>query len=109
MQISKSILSESATLYPYTGTVNSVKTYSATVSLANVRFVSIRQNAMTSLGDMKNDKYKMFFDCVNSAPSGMTFKKDDKIVYGSLTLYVRAVENPKALGTAVHHWEVSLV
>jgi len=64
---------------------------------------------MTSLGDMKNDKYKMFFDCANSAPSGTEFKKDDKIVYGSLTLFVRATENPKALGTAIHHWEVSLV
>lgn len=109
MQISKGILSESATLYPYTGTVNSGKTYSATVSLTNVRFVSIRQNAMTSLGDMKNDKYKMYFDCANSAPIGTTFKKDDKIVFGSLTMFVRAVENPKGMGTAVHHWEVSLV
>jgi hypothetical protein len=64
---------------------------------------------MTSLGDMKNDRFKMFFDCVNSAPVGTVIKKDDKIVYGSLTLFVRSVEPCKALGSTVHHYEVSLV
>lgn len=107
--VSLGLLIHSATLYPYTGTVNSVKTYGAAVNLTQVRFTSVKQDAMTSLGEMKNDKFKMTFDSANSAPSGTLFKVNDKIVYGTSTLAVRAVTTSYSSDLDPHHQEVSLV
>lgn len=107
--ISPAILTHSATLYPTTGVVNSVRTYGAAVNLTSVRVRSVKQTAMASLGEMKNDKFLLTFDCVNSVPAGTTFKANDKIVYGSYTLAVRAAIPATGDSSAVHHWEVSLV
>lgn len=107
--MSSAILTHSATLYPYTGTVNSVKTYGAAVNLTSVRVRSVKQVGMTSLGEMKNDKFLLSFDCVNSAPFGTTFKANDKIVFGTSTLAVRAANPCPGDSDAIHHWEVSLV
>jgi hypothetical protein len=102
--ISPALLIHSATFYSYLGTPGS---FGAAVSLVGVRFRSVRQNAMTSLGDMKSDLFTMLFDCANSGPAGTTFKPKDKIVYGSFTLYVRKVTQGD--GSAAHHYELSLV
>lgn len=107
--ISLTILTHSATLYPYTNTVNSVKTYGTAVNLTQVRVRSVKQNAMTSLGEMKNDKFLLTYDCVNSLPLATTFKAQDKIVYGASTLAVRAVTTATGDGDTPHHYEVSLV
>lgn len=107
--IPRRLLVHSASLYPYTGTVNSVKTYGALVALKFVRFEPVKQNAMTSLGEMKNDTFVMVFDCRNSTPVGATFKANDKIVFGSTTLAVRKVASGIDDTANVHHYEVNLV
>ena len=107
--IPRRLLVHSASLYPYTGTVNSVKTYGASVAMKFVRFEPVKQNAMTSLGEMKNDTFVMVFDCRNSTPVGTTFKTNDKIVFGTSTLAVRKVASGVDDTSSAHHLEVSLV
>lgn len=108
--IPRRLLAHSATLHRYDKTVNSVKTYfSPAIDLKFVRFEPVKQNAMTSLGEMKNDTFVMVFDCRNSTPVGTTLKTNDKIVFGSITLAVRKVASGVDDTSAVHHYEVNLV
>lgn len=107
--ISRRLLPHKGSYAEYTGTVNSVKTYAAAVDLGFVRFEPVKQNAMTSLGDMKNDRFLMFYDTVNSRPLGLAFNVLDKIVFGSSTLTVRKVTECYGDSNGIHHYEVNLV
>lgn len=107
--IPRRLLIHSGTLAPYTGTVNSLKTYGAAVTLEHVRFDPVKQNAMTSLGDMKNDRFTLFFDCVNSRPAGTVPAVGDKITFGTLALFARKVTPCYGSTPEVHHYEVACV
>jgi hypothetical protein len=109
--IPRVVLNQSATLYPFlTTSAAGVKTYNTAVSLSCMAVFPIKQNAMTSLGEMKNDLYLMIFDSANSLPAGTTFKKKDKIFYGSENIEIRKAEPIYDLTTgAVHHWELNIV
>lgn len=107
--IPRRLLIHSGSLAPYTGTVNSVKTYGTVATLSFVRFEPVKQNAMTSLGDMKNDRFVMFFDCQNSLPAGTVPAINDKITFGAIILSVRKVTPCYGNTPAVHHYEVSCV
>lgn len=102
-------LTDSVTYTPYTGTVGSKKTYGTPVALAVVFFEFVKQNTMTSFGDMKNDKVALIYDCVNSTPTGIVFKTDDKINVGGVDYTVRKAVPFKGMGPALHHWEVACV
>lgn len=103
------MLPHSGTLAPYTGTVNSIKTYGAAVALSFVRFEPVKQNAMTSLGEMKSDRFVLFYDCKNSQPGGLIPAMNDKITFGALTLSARKVTPCYGSTAAVHHYEVNCV
>jgi hypothetical protein len=105
--ISLRALKHTCTLEPYTGMSAGAPTYGTSVALSRVRFEPIKQNAMTSLGDMRNDKFLLFFDCRNSLPLGRTFAIKDKITFGSQVLSVRAVTPCYGDATTVHHYEVN--
>ena len=108
MQIPRAVLIHSATYAHYTGTDRSgEKTYGAEQTLQFVRFEVSKQNALTALGDQKNDRYTMFYDCENSLPAGITFSAGDKVTYGSEALEVRTANMYSAF--SVHHWEIQLV
>jgi hypothetical protein len=109
--IPRAVLNQSATLYPFlTTSAAGLKTYGTTVSLSSLAVFPVKQNAMTSLGEMKNDLYLMVFDTVNSLPAGTTFKMKDKIVYASVNLEVRKASPIVDLTTgAVHHYELNLI
>ena len=107
--IPRRLLPDTGTYTPYAGTVNSKKTYGTALPMTYIRAEVVKQNAMTSLGDMKNDKITVFYDCVNSTPSGITFKADDKITVGGVDYTVRRAVTFKGLGAAIHHWEVACV
>ncbi len=107
--IPRRLLVHSATLNPYAGTVNSVKTYGAAMALKFVRFEPVKQNAMTSLGEMKSDRFVMVYDCKNSTPSRTTFKANDKITFGNYVMAVRKVADGIDDTPNVHHFEVNLV
>lgn len=107
--IPRRLLVHSGTLKHRTGVDQYNKpTYAADVALTNVRFEPVKATALQALGEMKDDKMLMFFDCVNSSPVGTTFAQMDRIVFGDLTLTVRMVEPVYGDSAAVHHYEVSL-
>ena len=109
--IPRGILNQAATLYPFSSTTSgNIKVYGTTVSLSCIAMFPAKQNAMTSLGEMKNDLYLMVFDVANSLPAGTSFKVKDKIVYGSQNLEVRkATPQPDLTTGQTHHWELNLV
>jgi len=109
--IPRAVLNQAATLYPFVSTsAGNVKTYGTAVSLSSIAMFPAKQNAMTSLGEMKNDLYFMVFDSANSLPAGTTFKMKDKIVFGSVNLEVRkATPQPDLTTGLTHHWELNLV
>lgn len=103
------LLPHNATLEPYLGTVNSLPNYGPAVTLLHVRFEPVKQNAMTSLGDMKNDRFLLIFDCLNSLPAGTVFAIKDRITFNGATLSARKVTPCYGDSAAVHHYEVNCV
>jgi hypothetical protein len=85
------------------------KTYATGVALAYVRFESAKKNAFTALGEQKNDRAIMFFDCVNSYPVGTAFATGDVLTYSSQDYEVREVIKECAFDSNPHHYEVMLV
>jgi hypothetical protein len=76
------------------------------VEVTFVRVEPVRQSAQKSLGDMKNDRYKIFVDRENSAPRAFEIKAKDRVTSGTSVIIVRAVEPLTGDGPLVHHWEV---
>lgn len=107
-QIPRNLLPHTGKYAPYNGTVSSVKTYGTEVDLLYVRFEPVKQNAMTSLGEMKNDSFIMFYDPVNSSPS-IVPKINDKITAFGVARVVRKVTTLFTQSSTVHHYEVNLV
>lgn len=108
--IPRRLLVHSASLRRYDKTVASVKTFfTPAIDLKFVRFEPVKQNAMTSLGEMKNDRFVMVYDCRNSTPVGTTFKFNDEITWGTFVLVVRKVSTGIDDTANPHHLEVSIV
>jgi len=106
--IPRRLLIHSATLAPYVSPGPPV-VYGTAVTLTHVRLEPVKQNAMTSLGDMKNDRFLLFFDCKNSLPVGRTFSMKDRITFGGQALSVRKVTPCYGDDSTVHHYEVNCV
>lgn len=107
--IPRRLLPHSATYTPFLGMVASKKTYGTPAALSFVRLVPVKQNAITSLGDMKNDRFTLYYDCANSLPAGISFKAGDLVEFVGSTATVRAVAPIYADSPSVHHVEVQLV
>lgn len=73
------------------------------VSVLYVRCEPVKQTALRALGEMKDDKLILFYDCVNSLPASIVFKPFDKIVFNSQDYIIRTVGN-----YAPHHVELFL-
>ena len=107
--IPRHLLHHTATLQPFAATVNSNPSFGTSANLDYVRFEPVKQNAMTSLGDMKADRFVMFFDCHTSKPKGTVPAVKDKITFGGVALTVRKVTPCYGSNGSVHHYEVSCV
>lgn len=107
--ISLILLNASATLYPYNGTVKSVKTYGEPITLESVYIRAKKRSSMSNLGESDEGVFSLYFDCSNSSPAGTVFSDNDKIVFGRNVLTVRAVRSASNDGNTVHHFEVDLV
>ena len=75
--------------------------------LTRVRFEPVKQTMFSKLGESKNDKFMMFFDCKNSRPVGQTFTQLDEITFDGVKLSIREV-TPCYDNSHLHHYEVSL-
>jgi hypothetical protein len=108
--ISEIMLTHSADYYPVTGLdARGKPIYGTKVSLTAVRFTSkIKQNVMIATGEQKNDKGALYFDSSISRPSGQTFEKNGKIVYGGASYLIRDISDPSGDG-GIHHVRLALV
>jgi len=105
--IPRKLLIHSATLSHVTGTDEyGVDTLTETTP-RYARFEPTKRTNLTGLGESRNDKYLMFYDCTNSAPSGQTFAQEDHIVYNGVTLTIRKVDE-ESDERGLHHYEVYL-
>ena len=82
---------------------NSVTT---TTALTRVRFEPVKKTMLSNLGESKDDKFMMFFDCTNSRPLEHVFTKLDKIEFNGVDLSIREVI--PEYGTKLHHYEIVL-
>lgn len=76
------------------------------VTLTWVRVEPVKQTAQKSLGEMKNDRFKIFVDRVNTYPQAFELKAKDRVTFNGTQVFVRAVEPLYGTDAAVHHWEV---
>lgn len=90
---------------PYLKSEGSKAVYGPAVTVSWVRVEVVRQTAQKALGDMKNDRFKVFVDRVNSFPPGFELKAKDRVIYNAATVTVRTVEPFTGSGSLVHHWE----
>lgn len=105
--IPRNLLIHTAVLSHVTGTDEyGVDTVSES-TLKYVRFEPSKQTNLTVLGESRNDKYTMFYDCVNSRPSGVTFAQEDHITYNGVELTIRKVDE-ESDDRKLHHYEVYL-
>lgn len=105
-----SLLNMTAVLYPTTGQDEYAKpAYGSAVTLGSVYIEQVKAVTLGGLGETSDGTLTMFFDAENSAPSGTTFKKLDRVVYDGINFVVRrALPLRSPLTGAMHHWEVTL-
>jgi hypothetical protein len=109
VMIGENLLTQTADFYSYLGeSEQGGASYGAKVVLTKVRVNKAKQMLMTALGEAKNDKLVLFYDCVLSLPTGTTFKTDDKIVYNSVDYRVREVIEARS-ESIIHHYKLALV
>ena len=107
--IPRSILPHSATLKkPGEPDARGKVTYTES-TLNYIRFETARKNALTSLGEQRNDLGVLFFDVQNSLPSGTTFAVNDQVIFEGRTFTVREVTPEYTVHGNPHHYEVALV
>ncbi|MEI8095881.1 MAG: putative minor capsid protein [Spirochaetales bacterium] len=104
--IMRRLLVHAATLERYTGTTGHSVTYGPALTLLFVRFEPVKQNAMSSLGDAKDDLFTLYIDCANTLPLGTVPAVKDRITFGAVTLTVREVRACFADASGPHHYEV---
>lgn len=107
--IPRRVLCHTATLYPFVSIDEyQAPTYGTSVNLSYVRFQPTRQTALTALGEARDDKLVMFYDCANSLPAGVVPKELDKVIFNSLPFIVRTVNHEYDMSANVHHYEAML-
>lgn len=74
-----------------------------------VRFETAKKNALTALGEQRNDEGVLFYDEVSSVPTGVVFTPGDKVVFHGVSYVVRDVSSEYAERATRHHQEVYLV
>ena len=83
-------------------------TYTET-TLNYVRFETARKNALTALGEQRNDLGLLFFDVQNSHPAETVFSVNNQIVFGERTFTIREVTPEYTVYGKPHHYEIALV
>lgn len=110
MAISKRLLIHNATAYTKTGIdADHQAVYGGAVALENVRCAPAKQNAFTALGEAKNDRLTLVFDCTNSRPKGFVPAVQQRIEFAGQPYTVRSVTPFYGRETSVHHYEAALV
>lgn len=76
-----------------------------------IRYVRIEPSSKL-VADAQNRQIQLaallFYDCVNSAPRGISWKQGQKITFNGQPMTVQVVE-PLYAAQALHHYEIGLV
>ena len=79
-------------------------TYATPATVVNyVRCEPVKASALKALGDMKDDKLTVYYDCANSSPAGIVFKELDRIIFGGVYYTIRTI-----VDFSPHHVEIML-
>ena len=84
------------------------KTFETAQTLVYIRCEVAKQNAFTALGDYRNDKLVLFYDCNNSLPADIVFTAEDVVTFNNVDYTVRDVTHEYD-DVELHHYEVYLV
>lgn len=104
MQIPLMLLTDSATLYQRLSIDEyGNATYSGAIEITSVRVDPVQATGLDNLGEMKDDRLVLFYDCYNSNPGNVVFKALDKIVIAGEEYIIREVSSFHK-----HHIEVKL-
>jgi len=79
------------------------RTFSASAAISYVRCEPSKRNALASLGEMKDDKLILFYDCFNSEPQTLTFNLNDEVEFNSQKYTIRDFKD-----FSPHHLEIFL-
>lgn len=83
--------------------------FASSRSLTHVRFEPSNKLVKTNDNNEAQLSAIMFYDCVNSEPSGATFTLGDTIEWGDTAYEVVGGTKPIYAGTNAHHFELELV
>jgi hypothetical protein len=106
--IPRRLLPHTATVERYIGTNKNGPVYGEPIDLENIRVVPVKQNALSSLGDAKNDRFLVFIDCKNSKPVQFVLAIKDRLTFQGQVMAVRTISPFYGTGREVHHYEVRL-
>lgn len=106
--IPRRLLPHYATVDRYSSTGRSGPVYGGSVELECIRIEPVNQNALSSLGDAKNDRFLMFIDSKNSRPVGFVPVIKDRVTFQGQAMVVRTITPFYGSGSSVHHYEVRL-
>lgn len=101
--IPRDILIHSATKYTTTKDRYGKETISASAPITFIRCEPVSEWKQANIGEMKDDKLLMFYDCVNSLPAGLSFAKGDKVEFNGQDYTVRSFKD-----FSPHHLEINL-
>lgn len=108
--IGRSLLVHSATYTPQGAPdADGNVTPGTAVTLEQVRVQMAKQNAMTALGDAKDDELYLYFDCKLSKPIGQTFEVNGVVTFSSVDYRIRRVEPHYATSGTVELYKAVLV
>lgn len=126
--IPRRLLPHTVTVERYISTAKSGPVYRDSIEFQNVRVEPVKQNALSSLGDAKADRFLLFIDCKNSLaiphyPTGDSLPTDselpvdglgfipsikDRVTFQGQAMVVRTITPFYGSGQAVHHYEARL-
>jgi hypothetical protein len=109
--ISEGLLIHTASLYPATTSIDDYgKPVPADeIKLTKIRVVRAKRTVAEALGEAKNDRLTLIYDCTFSLPRGVVFNHGDKVVRNGKTYTVREATDPSGDEEGPHHWKVALV
>lgn len=101
------LLIHSAELSSVTPGDYNVPEITGTIPLSHIRVEPCNSAVSTKDNRQLNASYKLFYDCVNSSPQGVTFDIDMRVTFDGETFGIQ--ETKKFFDeNKLHHWEVLL-
>lgn len=103
----RAVLIHSVEYYEYTKKDRYGNGFKKPIMLKNVLVQPVSNIKSNNVGEEVSYKSLMFFDCINSIPKNLKFKKLSKIVFNGDEMIINKVNPIYAFN--LHHYELELV